>query len=149
MFNLVKKRKQYAQEQLTCTFTPFSGKDRNSKLSTSSSFYERNIEWSEKVKSENLIRMEKDLEEKSVNISPQNMIENYLKRREPRKPRQKVGPFSPSNSIMARRPVFTQNLETLKNDRKKSLYLKLRNLAEFQNSSANQNLKAYLDYEWK
>jgi len=99
---------------LVCTFSPFSGKERETKK-PSSSFYEKNIEWCEKIKTENLIKMEKELEEKQVNFI-HILFVKHLKKREPRKPRQKISPFSPSGSTFSRRPMLS--VDALKNDRK-------------------------------
>lgn len=57
---------KYSQESIDCTFQPVLHQNENMKKLTSSEFYQKNIEWSEKIRAENLMKAEMRLEEQQV-----------------------------------------------------------------------------------
>ncbi len=64
---------QSVKDKINCPFTPF-GEEPGAKKAPSGSFYERNLEWSERIKNQNMMKGEKDLEEMQVNFFGENCL---------------------------------------------------------------------------
>jgi len=59
---------KYSQESIDCTFHPILHQNENLKKLSSDEFYQKNIEWSEKIRAENVMKAEMRLEEQQVDI---------------------------------------------------------------------------------
>lgn len=59
---------KYSQESIDCTFRPIIHQNENMKKLASDEFYQKNIEWSEKVRAENVLKGEMRLEEQQVEM---------------------------------------------------------------------------------
>jgi len=85
-------------------------------------FYQKNQEWVEKVKADNLTRAEVEIHKRH---NP-----------EARKPRQKVAPLTAIDAIRSQKLFVTRNLDALKED------------LHTRNPSTNKKLTTYLEYDW-
>lgn len=117
-----KERMKYSQESIDCTFQPIIHQNENLRKLGSDEFYHKNIEWSQKIRAENVLKGEMRLEEQQ--------------KPEPPKPKIRSNPTSPIVSLKPHGIFANKDLETIK-----------KNL-DFASLQSNKKLKTYLEYDW-